>query len=44
MAFYPYLFFGRDCREAFEFYKTVFGGELVLITAEGLQRIQPPTG
>ena len=32
MAFYPYLFFGRDCREAFEFYKTVFGGELVLIT------------
>ena len=32
MAFYPYLFFGRDCREAFEFYKQVFGGELVLIT------------
>ena len=23
MAFYPYLFFGGDCREAFELYKQV---------------------
>ena len=40
MAFYPYLFFGRDCREAFEFYRQVFGGELVLITMNDM----PPSG
>jgi PhnB protein len=28
----PYLFFGGNCREAMEFYKTVFGGELTLST------------
>jgi PhnB protein len=27
---HPYLFFGGNCREAMEFYKTVFGGELTL--------------
>jgi PhnB protein len=26
----PYLFFGGKCREAMEFYKNVFGGELTL--------------
>ena len=26
----PHLFFGGNCREAMEFYKQVFGGELVL--------------
>jgi PhnB protein len=41
MAFYPYLFFGRDCREAFEFYKQVFGGELVLITMNDMPSGQP---
>ena len=28
----PYLFFGGNCREAMEFYKSVFGGELLLTT------------
>jgi PhnB protein len=41
MAFYPYLFFGRDCRQAFEFYKQVFGGELVLITMNDMPPEQP---
>ena len=32
MAFRPYLFFGGNCREAFNLYKEIFGGELTLIT------------
>jgi PhnB protein len=28
----PYLFFGGNCREAMEYYKQVFGGELTLST------------
>ncbi|CAN5593835.1 VOC family protein [soil metagenome] len=32
MSFHPYLFFGRNCREAFTRYQEVFGGELVLLT------------
>lgn len=28
----PYLFFAGNCREAMEFYKSVFGGELMLTT------------
>ncbi|WP_461088177.1 VOC family protein [Spirosoma gilvum] len=28
----PYLFFGGNCREAMEFYKSVFGGELTIST------------
>jgi PhnB protein len=32
MAFYPYLFFGGDCREAFTRYQEVFGGELSIMT------------
>ncbi|HZI45698.1 MAG TPA: glyoxalase/bleomycin resistance/extradiol dioxygenase family protein [Ilumatobacter sp.] len=43
MAFYPYLFFGRDCREAFEFYKQVFGGELTLITMNEMPSSEQPT-
>ena len=27
----PHLFFGGNCQEAMEFYKRVFGGELVLV-------------
>jgi PhnB protein len=27
MAFYPYLFFGGNCREAFTRYQEIFGGE-----------------
>ena len=41
MAFYPYLFFGRDCRQAFQFYKHVFGGELVLIRMNDMPSEQP---
>ena len=32
MAFRPYLFFGGNCREAFNRYEEIFGGELTLIT------------
>ena len=32
MAYRPYLFFGRNCREAFTRYQEVLGGELTLIT------------
>jgi len=28
----PYIFFGGNCREAMEFYKSVFGGELTFST------------
>jgi PhnB protein len=28
----PYLFFGGNCREAMEFYKEIFGGELQMTT------------
>jgi PhnB protein len=32
----PYLFFSGNCREAMEFYKEIFGGEVSLMTyAEG---------
>src|SRR4051812_5439007 len=44
MAFYPYLFFGRNCRQAFEFYEQVFGGELVLITMKDMPTEQPVPG
>ena len=33
MAFYPYLFFGGNCRDAFTRYQQIFGGELRLLTA-----------
>jgi PhnB protein len=32
MAFYPYLAFAGNCREAFTRYQEIFGGELVLLT------------
>ena len=31
MAFYPYLNFGGNCREAFTRYQEIFGGELALM-------------
>ena len=31
MAFRPYLFFGGNCRDAFNRYKEIFGGELTLL-------------
>jgi PhnB protein len=41
MAFYPYLFFGRNCREAFTRYQQIFGGELVLIAMKDMPSEQP---
>ena len=32
MAFHPYLAFAGNCRDAFNRYKDIFGGELTLIT------------
>lgn len=32
LQIHPYLFFGGSCREAMEFYKSIFGGELMLTT------------
>lgn len=32
VALHPYLFFKGDCRQAIEFYKGIFGGELSLQT------------
>lgn len=32
MAFYPYLFFSGDCRQAFEHYNKVLGGELEVMS------------
>lgn len=34
MAFHPYLFFGGNCRDAFQRYEQIFGGDLTLITAD----------
>jgi PhnB protein len=36
MSFHPYLFFGGNCREAFTRYQQIFGGELVLLTAQDM--------
>jgi PhnB protein len=41
MAFYPYLFFGRNCREAFTRYQQIFGGELILIAMKDMPSDQP---
>jgi len=42
MAFHPYLFFGRNCREAFTRYQEIFGGELALVTAQDMPGDAPP--
>ena len=31
MAFHPYLYFDGNCREAFERYREIFGGELMVM-------------
>ncbi|TNU72855.1 VOC family protein [Miniimonas arenae] len=41
MSFNAYLFFGRTCREAFTFYRDVFGGELDLVTAADMTGVPP---
>ena len=33
MSFRPYLFFGRNCREAFTRYQEIFGGELSIMSS-----------
>ncbi len=35
MALNPYLFFDGNCREAFEFYRSVFGGDFLFIQTFG---------
>lgn len=30
----PYIFFSGNCREAMEFYKSIFGGELTVQTVD----------
>ena len=36
MSFHPYLFFGGNCREAFDRYKEIFGGELFVMTMKDM--------
>ena len=45
MAFYPYLFFGGNCREAFTRYQEIFGGELFVVTGADMPpEDRPPEG
>lgn len=44
MAFYPYLMFGGNCREAFSRYQEIFGGELSLLTMGDLPAEGQPEG
>ena len=46
MAFYPYLFFGGNCREAFTRYQEIFGGELLVLAMSELPPGEeaPPPG
>lgn len=41
MGFHPYLFFGRNCREAFTRYQEIFGGELTLIAMKDMPSDEP---
>ena len=41
MAFHPYLFFGRNCREAFTRYQEIFGGRLDLVTMKDMPSERP---
>jgi len=42
MAFRPYLFFGRSCREAVTRYQEIFGGELTLMAMKDVPGDPPP--
>lgn len=42
MAFYPYLFFGRNCRQAFTRYQEIFGGDLSLLSMKDLPASEGP--
>ena len=41
MAFYPYLNFGGNCREAFTRYQEILGGELTLLGMSDMPSDQP---
>ena len=41
MAFHPYLFFGGNCREAFNRYKEIFGGDLFIMTMNDMPSDEP---
>lgn len=42
MEFQPYLFFGGNCREAFERYHEIFGGEKQVVTMGDAPGETPP--
>ena len=45
MPFHPYLNFGGNCREAFQRYHEIFGGELVLLDSSAMPSDEPrPAG
>ena len=44
MAFRPYLFFGKSCRDAFTRYQEIFGGDLTVITMKDVPGETPPPG
>ena len=44
MAFRPYLFFGGNCRDAFNRYKEIFGGELFMMSMKDAPDAEPPPG
>src|SRR5258705_10167151 len=45
MAFHPYLYFGGNCREAFDRYQKIFGGELFVMTMKDMPPGEPiPAG
>ena len=41
MAFHAYLFFGKECRDAFTRYREIFGGELTLISMKDAPSDEP---
>ncbi len=41
MAFHPYLFFGGNCRQAFDRYKEIFGGDLFMMTMKDMPSEEP---
>lgn len=44
MPFHPYLYFGGNCRQAFERYQEIFGGELTLLTGADAPPGEVPEG
>jgi PhnB protein len=42
MSFYPYLFFGGNCRDAFTRYQEIFGGDLEFVTTKDMPSGEAP--